>query len=511
MEYKLKKDRIAVCEIAFDSFTELPVESDLLLPDYCPDIVKVLKCQARPAFSKTEVSGDKCILEGATAITVYYTGEDGQLRTSEHKVEFLKTLELKTTPQNPMVFCSLKEDYLNCKAVNQRRIDVRGAFTVTVKILSSMEEEMVSAAEGAGLQLSHRSTRTSELVGTAYKKFTVREDLELGQEKPPMDYIIRHSERVRTTDWKVTGGKIIVKGELEVFLEYQPREESARQSVHYQLPVSQMMDVDGAGEECLCHVQLDLLWSALHLQTDADGLTRTASGEFTLGLRCIVLRENTILPAVDAYSTQYELQLSQKSVSLLLAVGGMPQICDLEQTIQMPDYLKEPVDFWCETGALSVLAQEQTLLISGKLRYCMLGTDADGVPVYFEQAQDVAQEYQLETKADGYLPEWSITVEDCQYAIQEKNNLQCRCRLRVDGMILGVMPVSFITAIKVDETREKTRENQSAMTIYYADAGENIWSIAKRYNTSISAVMEENGLEDEILPEKRIVLIPMVG
>ena len=113
----------------------------------------------------------------------------------------------------------------------------------------------------------------------------------------------------------------------------------------------------------------------------------------------------------------------------------------------------------------------------------MLGTDADGVPVYFEQAQDVAQEYQLETKADGYLPEWSITVEDCQYAIQEKNNLQCRCRLRVDGM----------------------------MTIYYADAGENIWSIAKRYNTSISAVMEENGLEDEILPEKRIVLIPMVG
>ncbi len=76
--------------------------------------------------------------------------------------------------------------------------------------------------------------------------------------------------------------------------------------------------------------------------------------------------------------------------------------------------------FWCETGALSVLAQEQTLLISGKLRYCFLGTDADGVPVYFEQAQDVAQEYQLETKADGYLPEWSITVEDCQYAIQEK-------------------------------------------------------------------------------------------
>ena len=309
----------------------------------------------------------------------------------------------------------------------------------------------------------------------------------------------------------MTEGKIIVKGELEVFLEYQPQEEDARQSVRYQLPVSQMLDVDGAGEECLCHVQFDLLWSALHPQTDADGLTRTASGEFTLGLRCILLRENTILPVTDAYSTQYELQMSQKSSALLLALGAMPQTCDLEQAAQLPEYLKEPVDFWCETGALSASVQEQTLLVSGKLRYCMLGTDADGAPVYFEQAQDVAQEYQLETKADSYLTELFITVQDCQYEIQEKNKLQYHCKLQVDGMVLGVIPVSFITGIKVDETREKKRENQSAMTIYYADAGENIWSIAKRYNTSLSAVMEENGLEEEILPEKQIVLIPMIG
>lgn len=510
MEYKLKKDHIAICETAFDSFTELPIESDLLLPDYCPDIVKVLKCQARPAFTKTEVNGDKCVLEGAAAITIFYTGEDGKLRTSEHKVDFLKTLELKTTPQNPIVFCTLKEDYLNCKAVNQRRVDVRGAFSVMVKILSSTEEEMISAAEGAGLQLSHRPTRSSELVGTAGKKFTVREDLELGQEKPPMDYIIRHNEKIRTTEWKISAGKIIVKGELEVFLEYQPRDEGERQTVQYQLPVSQMMDLDGVEEEALCYVRFDLLWSALHPQTDTDGLTRTAAGEFTLGLRCIALQENTVLPAIDAYSTQYELQQSQKPASLLLALEGLPQSWELEQTAQLPEYLKKPLDFWCETSALSAYIQENTLTVNGKLRYCMLGTDTDGVPAYFEQTQDISQEYQLEEKADDYLLELSLTAEDCRYELSDKNNLQCRCRLKADGIILGITPISFITGIKVDETREKKREMQSAMTIYYADAGESIWSIAKRYNTSISAVMEENNLEDEFLPEKKIVLIPMV-
>ena len=510
MEYKLKKDHIAVCETALDSFTELPVESDLLLPDYCPDIVKVLKCQACPAFTKTEVNGDKCVLEGTVAITIYYTGEDAKLHASEHKVDFLKTLELKTTPQNPAVFCTLKEDYLNCKAVSQRRVDVRGAFSVTIKILSNTEEEMICAAEGAGLQLSHRPMQSSELIGTAGKRFTVREDLELGQEKPPMDYIIRHSEKVRTDEWKISAGKVIAKGELEVLLEYQPQGEGERQTVQYQLPVSQMLDLDGVGEESVCHDCFDLLGSALHPQTDADGLTRTAAGEFTLCLRCIALRQNTVLPAVDAYSTQFELQQSQKPASLLLTVEGLPQSWELEQTVQLPEYMKKPLDFWCETSALSTSVQEDVLTVGGKLRYCMLGADADGAPVYFEQAQELLQEYRLGADAADYLLELSLDAENCRYELSDKNSLQCRCRLKADGMILGIMPVSFITGIKVDETREKKRESESAMTIYYADEGESIWSIAKRYNTSISAVMEENSLEDEFLPEKKIVLIPMI-
>ncbi len=511
MEYKLKKDRIPVCETVFDSFTELPVESDLLLPDYCPDIVKILKCQAKPALSKTQVSADQCVLEGAILLTIYYVGEDGRLRTSEHKAEFHKTLELKSAPSNPLVFYTAKEDYLNCKAVNQRRVDVRGAFTLNVRILSVSEEESVGEAQGAGLQLSHRSVQCSQLVGTAEKRFTIREDIELGQEKPPMDYLIRHSEQVRVTEWKLAGGKLIFKGELEGSLEYQPQEGEGKQTASYQLPVSQMLDVDGAGEDCICHIQCDLLWSAIHPQTDADGLTRMVAGEYTLGIRCFVLQETSVLPATDAYSTQYELQLSQKQSSLMRALGGMPQSFDLEQTVTLPEGMKEPLDFWCETGAVGVSVQEQSLMITGKLRYCMLGADPDGAPVYWEQVQEISQECPVTEPAQGYLPQLSISAEDCRYEMREQGQTVCRCRLKVDGIILGVFPVRFLTGIQVDESQEKKREAQSAMTIYYADAGENIWNIAKRYNTSIAAVMEENGLEEEVLAEKRIVLIPMVG
>lgn len=173
--------------------------------------------------------------------------------------------------------------------------------------------------------------------------------------------------------------------------------------------------------------------------------------------------------------------------------------------------MKDLQDFWCEPGALAVSIQEHTLVVSGKMRYCLLGSDGDGAPAYHEVVSDVSQEYPLNRKADRYLGNLSVEVNNCRYEVRDSTQLICYCQLKIDGVILGVMPITGITGIKVDESREKKRESQSAMTIYYADAGENIWSIAKRYNTSIAAVMEENGLEEEVLLEKRIVLIPMVG
>ena len=46
------------------------------------------------------------------------------------------------------------------------------------------------------------------------------------------------------------------------------------------------------------------------------------------------------------------------------------------------------------------------------------------------------------------------------------------------------------------------------MRLYYADAGESVWDIARRCHTSPDAVREENDLRDEVLLAKTVLLIP---
>ena len=47
MELKLEKQPVSGCELLLDTAAEYPIESDLLLPDYCPDIVRILCCRVQ--------------------------------------------------------------------------------------------------------------------------------------------------------------------------------------------------------------------------------------------------------------------------------------------------------------------------------------------------------------------------------------------------------------------------------------------------------------------------------
>lgn len=48
MDYMLNREALAAGEVLYDGSQEQPVDLDISLPDYCPDIQRILKCQVYP-------------------------------------------------------------------------------------------------------------------------------------------------------------------------------------------------------------------------------------------------------------------------------------------------------------------------------------------------------------------------------------------------------------------------------------------------------------------------------
>ena len=67
----------------------------------------------------------------------------------------------------------------------------------------------------------------------------------------------------------------------------------------------------------------------------------------------------------------------------------------------------------------------------------------------------------------------------------------------------------MMTDITLDEEHPKNR-GDAALVIYFADSGEKLWDIAKRYNTSPTEIASVNELETETLDNGRMLLIPRV-
>ena len=100
MNYDVSKSNLAVRDLVFEGCKEVPVDMDFSLPDYCPDIQKILKCRVIPNISSKSISGDRLNIEGTAKIkTIYLDAESKKIRfrflpkfTLRRMLIFLQTL-----------------------------------------------------------------------------------------------------------------------------------------------------------------------------------------------------------------------------------------------------------------------------------------------------------------------------------------------------------------------------------------------------------------------------------
>ncbi|MDE5859716.1 MAG: DUF3794 domain-containing protein, partial [Oscillospiraceae bacterium] len=109
MDFKVNREEIASAEVIFDDTQEQSVELDYVLPDYFPEIFKIIKCMTVPKILSYDVSGDRLTYEMAVCIRVLYCSENSSaVQSVEQKLNYTKTVEFGRTASCPRVSISPK-------------------------------------------------------------------------------------------------------------------------------------------------------------------------------------------------------------------------------------------------------------------------------------------------------------------------------------------------------------------------------------------------------------------
>lgn len=509
MELNLSKQAVNTSEVFYDAMTEQPLECDVLLPDYCPDIQKVLRCEVVLSLLSHAVNGENFSMDGMATAHVYYLDVNGCLRHAEYKIPYTKTLELRAAPQHPAVVVNQNVDYFNCRAVSQRRLDMRGAVSIALKVSGQNEEQVLCAAQGMGVQLRHETVENTLILPPVTRQTRIYEEVALAHGKPAVGSVLRYHATAHASEWKLAGGKLVTKGEATVQILYQCQEdEKAIERMEYSLPVTQMIDLSGLDEECICHCWYEACGLEVVPKRDVDGENKLFSIELTVNAMAGASKRVTFEAASDSYSTDYECRQAIKQVPFLELLEQVSETYMRKEALEMPCEIQSIVDLWCTTGLPTMRMEQDAAVVGGKLLIKLFACDTAGEIIYFEQVREFSERIALRKGCETVSFSPRIAVESVSYTVNSATQLEVRCGLRIEGELYNQHRRQVICDLSVDETRKKARRD-NMLYLYYPDAQESVWEIAKRYNSPAEVIRRENGLEENNAGAAAMLLIPM--
>lgn len=231
---------VCTTERVFDSSAEQSVELDYFLPDYYPNIFKLLKTSVTPVIQSRSIDGARLTFDGVAWIRVLFLAEgSSRICCVEQKTPFSKTIDLPGLCSNPTIRITPRCSFANGRAVNPRRLDIRSGISCRVQIWDQKELSVLTGGSGSGLQCHTRTLTFSGPVRTAFRSFVVTEDLELGSAKPSFGSLLASRCVIVPTDRKLIANKAVCKGDLTLHLLYQPEDAGSRPGNHGLLPPHQ--------------------------------------------------------------------------------------------------------------------------------------------------------------------------------------------------------------------------------------------------------------------------------
>ena len=503
MELKVFRDTLSCMNELCACTAEIPIETEILVPDYLPQIFKIVKCFVYPVALKKQVAAGRLTVDGYLRCVVYYQAEeDHSLCQTEQKIPFARTMDLpESEAQNYVVNVSGEVEYLNCRAVNQRRIDIRGAFAMNAVVTVQVEQEIVTALADCGIEQKMLPVSGTKCLLNMDKLITAEEELTLpGQPQAILDISgIGDIEEI-----KLISGKAVVKGSVQVSVTYRTTAGCDLESTEKSVPFNQIIDMDGIPEDSTCFGYVEMIGCTLTAATGQEGantLTMTAM----LHLR--VYRPAECYVVEDAFSTQYTTEVSTRPLQCEHFLEQLDKTAQTQVTGTMPDENAQIIGCFVMLSQPEWQTNAEGLCLGGRaIAHVLCLNSLDEIDCYDKSFEYVLPGAYQGDAADYRLECWPVVTH--AEARKEGGMMTVQVSIRVQGLLFSHSKETTVDAVTCEELLEN-EEPDVALRIYYAQAGENIFEIAKNYHVSPAAMMKLNELEDMQLEDTCRLLVPM--
>lgn len=476
-------------------------DCDIIVPDYKPDMINILKVSAKEQIDEKSISKDYVTVSGKIDYSILYITDDSDkpIDNINYTTPFTKQIPIEGSDEE--CSCIVKSSVVHTEhnIHNSRKLNVKCAVDMSACVFQKSSSEIVTNVSDQSVMPFKKNTVTCCNVCEVKEHiFTVEEFCQIN-DSGHCSEVVDHCVSIVNSDVKVVANKVIIKGDMLVKTLY--LSDMDLKQTESEIPFTQIVDIDTNDGDVIPVAEYMIKNTSVSCELDTDA---TMSQLKVTAQICAVVKlfaQSSIDYISDAYSPDFETDVIRSQIVITGIEDTVNSQCIVNERLKT-----ESTDSIQKVLALDTSAHvEQTEIISDSIRV----TGFVNASVIFRGQTDTVSsldtkipfecDVKMNTpcKSKNVKCICSVSDHNASYNIDGTDTINIREVIKLSCNLISENCVDVVNDIEFDENKKTDKSTQAGITVYFVQNGDNMWDIAKRYNTTGEEIITVNKLEND--------------
>lgn len=503
------------------AFSQITLDDDYNLPDFKPDLTKVIKERGKIHLDEIHVNNGHVWFKGVLEFDILYrTDLDGKkINSLNGEITFQESLSIDGIEELDPVKVEGKIEDISVSVINSRKLSIRSLAEFTAVAKKPEETAVLTGIpDKTGCEIETEQMEILELMTDKKDTLRIRKEISLSSNKPNMDEILWSSVELRGVNSRLKNGEIEVAGEALIYVLYSGAEEEERlQWFETTVPIQGSVECNTCEESLVCRIEAALAQVNMEALPDEDGEERNILLEMVVNLSICLWKEEQLEIISDIYALDRQVNPGFQTACFEKLLVKNEAKCRMADKIEMDSEQEDILQICVNEEKLAIeqtTITDEGVLAEGTLTVEVLYmTPDDAMPIGSTRAYiPFSQVIEMPKAQNPVKIHLDGGIEQVTTVLADSRTIDVKAVISLNLLAFEQQERMAITDIEETELDLAALQQSPGIVGYIAREGDRLFGIAKENHTTMENLMETNHLTGTVVkPGEKLLIIKTVG
>lgn len=481
--------------------TTTDLSGDFTLPDYQPEIKRLLKVNARVLPPSKYVGDSEGEFSGSIDYYVHYIGSDNQIYCAPLSAEYKTSVPMdknELTLVNMTADAEIIPESVGGRVTSPRKLNIKCRLKTKARMYGDMPLDMGFMNMGGENQVLIESRQIARRMFAQSEIIHLSDEIIQGKDSDTR--VISADGHILIGEVNAGAGAVNVKGELYLKLLICRETDGAPYTMIRRLPFSEIVITEGVDATSQANAKGSVCEMSINVEDDRIAI------DVGVMLEISACKNEAVSYVKDMYSTTHKTKCEYRDIPTLVSGRAFNSNFTQSDSMTLEEAGLSPEHKIVDIGGVAypegAVLDGGRWIFTGKSKYSVIA-EKDGEYSNFEI--EMPYRYAFDAKEGDSESSYASAVADI---INTRARLDGE-RIGIDGeiMLCGVIScpdkTRMLDSVSFGEESERAR---GEYVICYPSKSDTLWSVAKRYGRTVNSLSKANKLKNTDTPDARSTL-----